>query len=105
MTGSLDVFFRPRSVALIGATEKAGSVGRAILANLQQTSFGGPLYAVNPKYTSVLGVDCFPTIVDIPGAVDLAVIVIPAPCALEAVRECAAKGVRGTRRAHASARN
>ena len=95
MTGSLDVFFRPRSVALIGATEKAGSVGRAILANLQQTPFGGPLYAVNPKYTSVLGVDCFPTIVDIPGAVDLAVIVIPAACVPEAVRECVTKGVRG----------
>ena len=95
MAGSLDVFFHPRSVALIGATEKAGSVGRAILENLRETPFGGPLYAVNPKYTSVLGVACFPTIVSIPDAVDLAVIVIPADCVPGVVRECAEKGARG----------
>ena len=92
---SLDVFFRPRSVALIGATEKQNSVGRAILANLQDSSFGGPLYAVNPKHAAVLGVPCYRNIAAIPGKVDLAVIVIPAPCVSEAMRECAAAGVRG----------
>lgn len=75
----LDVFFRPRSVALIGATEKQDSVGRAIFANLQATSFGGPLFAVNPKHQSVLDAPCFRNLAALPGPVDLAVIVIPAP--------------------------
>jgi acetyltransferase len=92
---SLDVFFRPRSVALIGATEKPNSVGRSIFANLKADSFGGPLYAVNPKWASVLGAPCYPNIAALPGPVDLAVIVIPAPCVPEVVRECAAAGVRG----------
>lgn len=92
---SLDVFFRPRSVALIGATEKAGSVGRAVFANLQASSFGGPLYAVNPKHSTVLGARCYPDIAAIAGPVDLAVIVIPAPCVPDVLRECARKGVRG----------
>lgn len=94
-TPSLEVFFRPRSVALIGATEKPGSVGRAIFVNLQANSFGGPLYAVNPKHTSVLGARCYPNVSSPPGPLDLAVIVIPAPCVPDAVRECARAGVRG----------
>lgn len=92
---SLDVFFRPRSVALIGATEKSDSVGRAIFANLQATPFGGPLFAVNPKRSSVLGARCYPDIAAIPQKVDLAVIVIPAPCVADVIRECAKAGVRG----------
>lgn len=93
--GSLDVFFRPRSVALIGATEKPGSVGRAIFANLQENSFGGPLYGVNPKYASVLGTPCFPSVGSISQTVDLAVVVVPAGCVPQVVRDCAEKGVRG----------
>jgi acetyltransferase len=91
----LDVFFSPRSVALIGATDKAASVGQAILANLLANSFGGPVYAVNPNRTTVMGLPCFPEVAAIPGEVDLAVIVIPAPAVPAAVRQCAAKGVRG----------
>lgn len=82
-------------MALIGATEKSGSVGQAIFANLKASSFGGPLYGVNPKRSSVLGLPCFPDIGAIPDAVDLAVIVIPAPGVPDAVRQCAVKGVRG----------
>ena len=94
-SSTLDVFFRPRSVALIGATEKPDSVGRAIFANLQATSFGGALYAVNPKHSSVLGARCYPDLAAIGEPVDLAVIVIPAPCVPDAVRHCAKAGVRG----------
>ncbi|MEO8100496.1 MAG: acetate--CoA ligase family protein [Acidobacteriota bacterium] len=90
----LDVFFHPRSVAVLGATEKPASVGRAIVANLQATSFGGPLYVINPKHTTVLGLPCFASLAAIPGKVDLAVIVIPAMCVPDAVRQCAAAGVQ-----------
>jgi len=92
---SLDVFFRPRSVALIGATEKPDSVGRAIFANLQGSSFGGPLYAVNPKRDTVLGARCYTDITAIRVPVDLALIVVPAPCVPEVVQQCAQAGVRG----------
>src|SRR6476469_1641349 len=56
----LDYIFTPKSVAVIGATEAAGSVGRTVLSNLLKSPFGGPVYPVNPKRRSVLGVPCWP---------------------------------------------
>jgi acetyltransferase len=78
--GSLDVFFTPKSVAVIGATERAGSVGRTVVSNLLAGQFGGPVYPVNPKHASV-GARAYPSVGDVPGPVDLAVIVRrPNPC-------------------------
>ena len=74
---SLDAIFAPRAVAVIGATEKAGSVGRAILWNLISSPFGGTVYPVNPKRPNVLGIRSYPHIGAIPEPVDLAVIVTP----------------------------
>src|SRR5262245_30656123 len=74
----LDCVFAPRSVAVIGATEAAGSVGRTVLSNLLRSPFGGPVYPVNHKRKSVLGVPCWPDITAVPEKVDLAVIVTPA---------------------------
>ncbi|MEX1172048.1 MAG: bifunctional acetate--CoA ligase family protein/GNAT family N-acetyltransferase [Chloroflexota bacterium] len=91
----LEAIFRPRSVAVIGATEKAGSVGRDVFWNLISSPFGGTVFPVNPGRRSVLGVRAYPTLADIPDAVDLAVIVTPAVSAPGLVAECAAKGVRG----------
>src|ERR1041384_551179 len=73
----LDVFFSPKTVAVIGATENPGSVGRTILWNLVTSPFGGTVYPVNPKRPSVLGVKAYPSISDIPEEVDLAVHVAP----------------------------
>src|SRR6266516_4649262 len=73
----LDVFFSPRNVALIGATENVGSVGRTLMWNLVTSPFGGTVYPVNPKRPSVLGVKAYSSISDIPEEVDLAVIVTP----------------------------
>jgi acetyltransferase len=92
---SLDVFFRPRRVAVIGATETPGSVGRTIMTNLIANPFGGTVFPVNPKRPSVLGILAYPRIADVPGPVDLAVIVTPAPTVPGVVRECVAAGVRG----------
>ena len=74
----LDAIFAPRAVAVIGATEKPGSVGRAILRNLISNPFGGTVYPVNPHRPNVLGIRAYPRIADVPESVDLAVVVTPA---------------------------
>ena len=73
----LDAFFRPRNVAIIGATENLAGVGRSIVSNLKETSFGGVVYPVNPTRPTVLGLPCYPNIGAIPEKVDLAVIATP----------------------------
>ena len=91
----LDIFFRPRSVAVIGATEAAGSVGRATLWNLLSSPFGGTVYPVNPKRTSVLGTRAYPSVAKLPDPVELAIIVTPANTVPAVVRECVETGVKG----------
>ena len=91
----LDAIFAPRAVAVIGATEKAGSVGRAILWNLISSPFGGTVYPVNPKRPNVLGIRTYPTIKAVPEPVDLAVVVTPAPTVPQVIGECVEAGVKG----------
>src|SRR5215510_14042409 len=74
----LDSLFNPKTVAVIGATEAEGSVGRTILQNLEQGGFEGAVYPVNPKRDQVLGIKTFSSVGAIPDRVDLAVIVTPA---------------------------
>lgn len=88
---SLDALFGPRSIAVVGATERAGSVGRAVMENLRV--FGGPVYPVTPAHARVLGKRSFPTLGALPEVPGLAVIVVPAKAAPGVVRECAALGV------------
>jgi len=85
----LDVFFAPRTVALVGATETAGSVGRTLLWNLISSPFGGTVFPVNPKRPSVLGIKAYPTLADVPAQIDLAVIVTPAAAVPGLVGQCA----------------
>ena len=90
----LDAFFSPKSVAVIGATENAGSVGRTIVKNLVASPFGGTVYPVNPKRPSVLGVKAYKNIEQIPEQVDLAVVVTPATTVPGIIRECVDEGVK-----------
>jgi acetyltransferase len=90
---SLDFLFAPKTVAVIGATERKGSVGRAVLENL--SGFKGSVYPVNPKHPSLLGVPSFPSIAAIPAKIDLAVIATPASTVPGIVRECAQAGAKG----------
>jgi len=90
---NLAPFFAPKSVALIGATETPGSVGRTILWNLLSSPFGGTVYPVNPKRPSVLGIRAYPAVRDVPERPDLAVICTPAKGVLALVRECIEVGV------------
>ena len=92
---TLDAIFKPRSVAVIGATEKEGSVGRTILWNLISNQFGGTVFPVNPKRSSVLGIRAYPDIAAIPEQVDLAVIVTPAPTVPAVIGACVDAGVPG----------
>lgn len=91
---TLGAFFAPRAVALIGATDKPGSVGRTILANLIGSPFGGTVYPVNPKRRSVLGIATVASVGAIPEPVDLAVVVTPPAGVPAIVDECGAAGVR-----------
>jgi acetyltransferase len=91
----LDAIFKPNNVAVIGATEKAGSVGRTLLWNLISTSFGGAVFPINPKRSSVLGIKAYLSIADVPEPVDLAVIATPAPTVPGVLEECVAAGVKG----------
>jgi acetyltransferase len=90
----LDVFFKPKSVAVIGATETPGSVGRTILQNLISSPFGGTVFPINPKRNSILGIKAYPNIASAPDPVELAVIVTPAASVPDLIGECVAAGVK-----------
>jgi len=100
MTGSQPLcfqmreLFEPTSVAVIGASQENNKVGHIILANLMESGFKGGLYPINPRYQEVLGLKCFPTITDVPGSVEMAVVVVPAKFVLQVMEECGQKGVK-----------
>ncbi|NJL98469.1 MAG: bifunctional acetate--CoA ligase family protein/GNAT family N-acetyltransferase [Synechococcaceae cyanobacterium SM2_3_2] len=91
----LDPIFSPRSVAVIGATEREGSVGRTVLWNLISHPFGGTVYPINPKRHNVLGIRAYDRLSALPETVDLAVIAIPAAGVPSIVQECVDVGVKG----------
>ena len=90
----LDSLFKPRAVALIGASTKELSIGNVIIKNLQRYNFTGPIYPINPKAPDIRGIKAYPTIFDVPGEVDVAHIVIPPPMVPQAVEDCGKKGVK-----------
>lgn len=92
---TLDAIFRPRSVAVIGASTRRGSIGREIVHNLITGDFHGKLFPVNPKADSIHSIKAYPSILDIPDHVDLAVVVVPAVAVAGVVEECGQKGVKG----------
>jgi len=96
-TQPLDFIFRPRSVAVIGATDRPGSVGRTVLENLLQGPLGQghAVYPVNPRHNDLLGVRCYSAVGSVDAPVDLAVIVTPAVTVPGVVRQCVAAGVKG----------
>ncbi len=91
----LDAIFSPKSVAVVGASTTPGKVGHDIFVNILKGGYKGTLYPVNPKAVSVASVRAYPTISDIPDALDLAMIILPPHHAMAAVREAIAKGVKG----------
>ena len=92
---TLEMMLAPRSVAVIGATETEGSVGRTLMENLKAGNFGGTLIPVNPRRKRVFGITAFPRISATQHAVDLAVVATPAPTVPALIGECVEAGVKG----------
>jgi acetyl coenzyme A synthetase (ADP forming)-like protein len=92
---SLDGLFRPRSVAVIGASRKKGHLGRELFRNLLVYEFQGKAFPVNPQADVVQSMKCYASVRDIDDDVDLAVIVVPREHVLDVVEECGTKGVKG----------
>jgi acetyl coenzyme A synthetase (ADP forming)-like protein len=92
---SLDPILRPASIAVIGASRQQNTIGWQILDNLVRQGFNGPVYPVNPKASSVHSIPAYPSITDVPGPVDLALIVVPKEHVVDVARQCVAAGVRG----------
>jgi len=90
---AMEKFFRPRGIAVIGASRERGTIGGELFRNLMETGFQGPVYPVNAKAEVVQSVVAYHSVLDCPGPVDLAFIVTPAPTVVPVARECAHKGV------------
>jgi acyl-CoA synthetase (NDP forming) len=90
----IDTFFNARSVAIYGASTSPNSVGQAIVQNFVRPQYTGKVYAVNPKYTTVLGVPCYPSLMEIPDKIDLVVVAIPARLTPRVFEDIVAKGVK-----------
>jgi acetyltransferase len=95
VAAELDPIFRPRSVAVIGASRRRNTIGREILRNLVDFEFCGPVYPVNSRSPVVHSMHAYRDLDRIPGPVDLAVVVVPRDDVLPTLRKCGRKGVRG----------
>jgi acetyltransferase len=91
----LNPIFNPKSVALVGASERTGSVGRNVLWNLLSSPFGGTIFPVNPKRSNILGVRTYPSVRELPEVPDLVVITTPASTVPSVLRECVELGIPG----------
>ena len=89
----LSAFFQARSVALVGASERTGSLGTVLYANLTGAGFAGPVYPVNPRYEEIAGARCYPSLTDIGEPVDLAVVVTPAAAVPDVLTDCGRSGI------------
>lgn len=91
----LDAIFRPRSVAVIGASRRPGSIGRQVFTNLLERDFRGPVFPVHPKEKVIQSIKAYPTVIEVPDEVDLAVIIVPRDHVIDVAKQCGMKGVRG----------
>ncbi len=92
---SMRALLNPKSVAIVGASRQAGTIGAALVANLKQCGFTGAIYPINPKAGEIAGLTAYPDVAAIGKPVDMALISVPAPAVEQAVHDCANAGVRG----------
>jgi len=92
---NLNNIFKPKSIAVIGASATAGSAGYRVFRNLIGSGYEGVVYPVNPKYESVLGVQAYQSVTDLPKSVDLAIILTPAKTVPDILEQCGKKGIKG----------
>ncbi len=94
MKTPLDTFFDPKSVAVIGASNTPGKLGYIAIENLVKIGYRGKIYPVNPKVDDVLGLKAYPNVKDIPGPVDVGLVLVPAEIAVGVIADLAEKGVK-----------
>jgi len=90
----LEALFTPQSVAVIGAARTPGKLGYGVLHNIIQYGYGGQIYPINPKADEILGLKAYSSVLDVPGPVELVVIVIPNRFVPQVMQECGEKGVK-----------
>ena len=90
----LDKFFKPKSVAVVGATPTSGKIGNIIIENLFSDGYKGKIFFVNPNYKEILGMPCYPSVTDCPSDVDMAVVVVPAKLVPDVMEQIGQKGTR-----------
>jgi len=95
MKNQLDAIFKPKSVAVIGASTRKGTIGRETLHNMLVAEFNGKIFPVNPKAPVIHSIKAYSTILDVPDAVDLAIVIVPKEHVKDVARQCGEKGVRG----------
>jgi len=91
----LDMFFSPESVAVVGASRDPTKLGHGVLHNIVRYGYKGAVYPINPSASEVLGLPAYPSVLDVPGTVELAVIVVPARFVASVLEECGQKDVKG----------
>ncbi len=91
----MDMFFKPKSIAIIGASSEEKKLGYAVLKNVIDGGYDGNIYPINPKSDSILGYKCYKSVLDIPEDIELAVFVIPSKFVNPVMKECAQKNVKG----------
>jgi acetyl coenzyme A synthetase (ADP forming)-like protein len=94
MKKAIDNFFNPKSVAVIGASRNPQKIGYIVFRNFLDAGFKGRIYPVNPNAEEILGHKTYPSVLDIKDQIDLAVIAVPAPIAVQALEECGKKGIK-----------
>jgi acyl-CoA synthetase (NDP forming) len=94
VAGGLEKFFEPDSVVVVGASHTAHKAGNDVIKNILANEFGGKLYLVNPKGGEIFGHKVYRSIAELPDGIDLAIIILPAQVTPQAIRECAAKGIK-----------
>ena len=94
VSGDLEKFFQPDSVVVLGASQTPHKAGNDVIKNILANEFGGDLYLVNPRGGQILGHQVYPSIHELPDGIDLAIIILPAAVTPQAIRDCAAKGIR-----------
>jgi len=92
---NLDSMFKPKSIAIVGASRDPHSIGFSVVKNLIDSKYGGKIFPVNPKADEILDLKCYHSVLEIPDEIDLAVITVPAAITPNVVEECGKKGVKG----------
>lgn len=91
----LDKIMRPKSIAVIGASTKEKTIGSEVMIKLTEYGFKGDIYPINPKADQIQGLKAYPSVLDVPGEIDFAVIVVPKPFVFDTIDQCNQKGIKG----------